>query len=67
MTKFYKICMLFLSAAALASCVELDDDYHRRPSVDGKAQPQSAEPAQQQSAKPKDPFEYVPPQPSELA
>ncbi|MGN0912190.1 MAG: hypothetical protein ACI4OE_02690, partial [Alphaproteobacteria bacterium] len=67
MTKFYKICMLFLSAAALASCVDLDDDYHRRPSVDGKAQPQSAEPAQQQSAKPKDPFEYVPPQPSELA
>ncbi len=67
MTKFYKICMLFLSAAALSACVELDEDYHRRPDVENTTQPQEIEQPQQTSGKPKDPFEYVPPQPSEMA
>ncbi len=64
MTKFYKICALIAGLAALTSCVELMEDPKPRPRLKKPVSAQVETPAAQQT---KDPFEYTPPQPSELA
>lgn len=64
MTKFYKICALIAGIAALTSCVELMEDPKPRPRIKKQVAAQVETPAPQQT---KDPFEYTPPQPSELA
>ncbi len=64
MTKFYKICALIAGLTALTSCVELMEDPKPRPRLKKQVSAQVETPAAQQT---KDPFEYTPPQPSELA